>query len=206
MYKGAEIGVKNAGKAVELCPVHHGINHYLQGFLIFPQSKIIFEFCFIMNYTGYIISMLAIMAFSCKVKNQATEESATQEVPVQPKVPCPEIDPPCECGFFTLVNEEGQRLIGYEQPYNPDAFVLVNGGKKLKLYPAPDEFSSIEFNFRELTSGTPYYLDLGQGDTDTLSFELEYVEDPCLSTWELRGFQWNGKAITEENGVFQVVK
>lgn len=94
---------------------------------------------------------------------------------------------------ISIVDSEGNSLIGEDKTYKPSEITLTRGNQSIPLsFNEYDGQMVITMFYPEMESGKDYLFKLNDQETDTLNVILKKINGECFDTLSIEGFFING--------------
>jgi|SRR5690554_5006910 len=101
---------------------------------------------------------------------------------------------------ISIVDDEGNSLIGEDKNYKPADIKLTRGSQEIVLiFNEFGETTLIKLFYSEMESGKEYQLKLNDQETAELNLKLETVVSECFDFLSVETFLLNGQEIQEDS-------
>lgn len=109
---------------------------------------------------------------------------------------CAQIDPREPAVNISIVDSDGNSLIGEDNIYKPSEITLTRGDQTILLiFDLVNDETQITLYYPEMKSGEDYQLKLNDQETDVLNLNLENLVGECFDFLSVNTFLYNGEEI-----------
>lgn len=120
---------------------------------------------------------------------------------------CATIDPAPSVAYISIIDSEGNSLIGEDKVYKPSEITLTRGDQSIFLNFIEDgEITMIEVYFDQMESNMDYMLKLNSNETDILNLDITRHNGLCFDTFEIESFTVNGTLIEPDVNTYTIIK
>lgn len=119
---------------------------------------------------------------------------------------CSAIDPVPPEVKISIVDSEGNSLIGENNIYKPSEITLTRGDQTIFLmFSEYNEKTYINLYYPEMESGKDYKLKLNDQETDILNLQLKLIPGACFDFLSVEAFFLNGEEIQFDNDSYSYI-
>lgn len=121
---------------------------------------------------------------------------------------CATTSPPPDFITISIVDNEGNSLIGLNNTYKPSDISLIRGNQYIPLrFYEYDEIIFMEFDYYEMSSEKDYELKLNEQETDILNLKINRYNTDCfLYLKSVEKFVYNEIEIQSNSGFYEIRK
>lgn len=115
---------------------------------------------------------------------------------------CATVSPPEQSIPVSIIDAEGNSLIGEDNVYKPSEITLTNGSQSVFLsFYEVDEKTYMGLYYVDMLSDTDYYLKLNADETDTVNLKLKTYNTECFNELKsVETFLYNNQEISPSGG------
>jgi hypothetical protein len=109
---------------------------------------------------------------------------------------------------ISIVDSEGNSLIGEDNVYKPSEITLSDGAEEIPLeFIEFREVTRMSFYFGFMISEKKYFLKLNETETDTINMTIHAYPTKCFGMMkEIEKFSVNGEEIEGEGDIYVIQK
>lgn len=121
---------------------------------------------------------------------------------------CESIIPAPSTITISIIDAEGNSLIGEENVYKPSDISLEKDGQDVNvIFLFTDEISGVTFinlNYPLLQSGQDYILELNSEENVILNLDVNRKDGVCFDSFEIETFRAKGIVVEPQDGVYSI--